>query len=265
MTVKILFLKQLRKQVMDYIKSGISELDTEISINNKREDLIQANILSEADIIIGWRIPLKLLKKAKNLKLFINPGAGVQQHIQNFQKINKTRKIILVNGHGNSYLTAQQGVALLLSLTNRIINHHLWMCAGKWRTGDREAPSIPLRNRRIGLLGYGAVNSKVHKFLSGFNNRFAVLRCNHRNTEKYPTPIQKFTLQNKDSFFKNIDTLIAAIPLKENTKNFITEKELKLLGKKGLLVNIARGEIINQKDLYHALKNQQIKAAAIDV
>ena len=51
---------------------------------------------------------------------------------------------------------------------NQIIPHHTWMVEGKSRTGDKDAKSTPLRDRRVGLLGYGAVNSKVHQFLSGF-------------------------------------------------------------------------------------------------
>jgi len=96
--------------------------------------------------------------------------------------------VTLVNGHGNSYFTAQHAVALLLSLTNKIIPHHNWMTSGKWRLGDNEAASIPLRRRNIGFLGYGAVNQKVHKFLLGFDLSFAALK---RKWEIIPTDLKK--------------------------------------------------------------------------
>ncbi|MHA1367692.1 MAG: hypothetical protein ACTSP5_14955 [Candidatus Heimdallarchaeota archaeon] len=61
----------------------------------------------EADIIVGWRPAEELLDAAKNLQLFINPGVGVQGIIDLFKKVNQTRDITLVNGHGNTYFTSQ--------------------------------------------------------------------------------------------------------------------------------------------------------------
>ena len=56
---------------------------------------------------------------------------------------------------------------------NKVVLHHNWMKEGKWRLGDSQAASIPLRDRKIGFLGYGAVNRNVHRFLSGFDNEFS--------------------------------------------------------------------------------------------
>lgn len=232
--------------------------------NNSEEELLK--IIPKADILIGWRPSKTILKNAKKAKLFINPGAGIHHLLQLFLEINKERKLILVNGHGNSYFVAQHVVALLLTLMNKIIPHHIWMKQGKWRTGDKDAVSIPLRFKEVGLLGYGAINQKVHLFLRGFDIKFSILRKHwEKQEEDLPTKIKKYEFSQFNEFLKKIDILIIAVPVTSLTRKLIGKKELKLLGVNGLIVNVSRGEIIDEESLFNALQEKSIKGAAIDV
>jgi len=149
---------------------------------------------------------------------------------------------------------------------NKIIPHHKWMQQGKWRTGDEDAASIPLRFKKVGLLGYGAINQKVHHFLQGFNVEFSILR-NHWDKQEVPLPteIKKYKISQIHQFLSDIDILIIAVPVTSLTRKMIGKTELELLGHDGLLVNVSRGEIIDEKSLFEALKNNQIQGAAIDV
>ncbi|MFX1513159.1 MAG: NAD(P)-dependent oxidoreductase [Promethearchaeota archaeon] len=221
-----------------------------------------------ADIIVGWRPTKELLLSAERLTLFINPGAGVQHLIDLFREVNNSRStpFLLANGHGNSYFTATHVVALLLSLASKIIPHHNWMVEGQWRMRDDKARSIPLRDRRIGLLGYGAINQKVHAFLAGFDVEFSILRRSwDEKSESLPTPASKYTIKELHSFLKEIDTLIIAVPLTSLTIGMIQLKELQLLGSEGLLVTVARGPVIDEDALFKALNERFIAGAAIDV
>jgi phosphoglycerate dehydrogenase-like enzyme len=149
---------------------------------------------------------------------------------------------------------------------NKTIPHHNWMVNGKWRTGDEDAESTPLRRRKVGLLGYGAVNSKVHRFLSGFNVEFLILKRTWKNEDKdFPTKFQKFTPSQLHLFLEHVDILIVAVPLTSATMDLIGKKELQLLGSAGLLINMSRGIVVNQKDLFESLKDGIIAGAAIDV
>ena len=139
------------------------------------------------------------------------------------------------------------------------------MAEGKWRRGDDYAKSIPLRNRKIGLLGYGAVNQKVHRFLSGFDVEFLILKRTWIGDEKFPTPVKQFLPKDLDEFLKDTDILMIAVPQTEETTGMIGEKELKLLGSEGFLVNIARGTVVDEEALFNALKQKIIAGAGIDV
>jgi phosphoglycerate dehydrogenase-like enzyme len=266
-TINVCFIDIIPEIVQDYFKKKLTNRkDIEVIFSLSKSKKTKLKAVSEADILIGWHPTINLLKSAEKVKLFINPGAGVRHLIEMFREINQERDIILVNGHGNSYFVAQHAVALLLTLMNKIILHHDFMKNGIWRTGDKEGASIPLRFRRVGLLGYGAINQEVHKMLSGFDIEFSILR---KNWEKQKNPLitdaNKYNSNQLVDFLKEIDTLIIAVPSTSITDNMIKATELELLGSEGLLVNISRGENVNEKSLYFALKNNIILGAAIDV
>lgn len=265
--LKVCFISNIPENVKNYLINALKDLSNVKLIFPKtllKENLFK--LIKDAQVLIGWRPSLELLKHAENLRFFINPGTGIYHLLKDFKELNKKREVILINGHGNSYFVAQHTVALLLSFMNMVIPHHSWMKKGRWRTGDADAVSIPLRFKEVGLLGYGAINTKVHKMLSGFDVNFSILRRDWSKAEnRFPTKIKKYNYHQLHDFLKEISILIIAIPVTKLTEDMIGEEELNLLGSEGILVNVSRGEVVNQKALYYALKNKVIFGAAIDV
>lgn len=263
----VLFIWNVRDELQEYLVKGLSYLEHVNLIF--LDDVSEENLLKrapDAHVLVGWRPSRNLLDNSTEFRLFINPGVGVQHHLETFRDLRKSRDVILINGHGNTYFTAQHAVALLLALTNKIIPHHRWMEEGQWRKGDADAKSKPLRDRKIGLLGYGAVNKKVHKFLSGFDVEFHICRRSWKeDSETLPTAVKRYTTQEIDEFMKEIDTLIVGVPQTPETIGLIGSKELQLLGEQGLIVTVARGLVIDEEAFYKALSEKQIAGAAIDV
>jgi phosphoglycerate dehydrogenase-like enzyme len=263
----VLFIWKPREELEQYLRKGLESVKKLKLIFP--EDATEEEFLKHApnaNIVVGWRPTREFLNAAQNLHLFINPGVGVQHHLEPFREIAKTRDVVLVNGHGNTYFTAQHAVALLLALTNKVVPHHNWMAEGLWRRGDDYGKSKPMRYRNIGLLGYGAVNQKVHRFLSGFNVNFFICRNSWEGkSDILPTPAKKYEVDQLSDFLKEIDTLIVAVPQTPGTMDLIGKKELELLGNDGLIVNIGRGPVVNEEALFEALSNGTIAGAAIDV
>ncbi len=270
---KILFIWEVDPELKKHFKKVFAK-DKNIRLVFPK-DLSEKNVIKlckDADVMIGWRPSRELLREAKKLKLFINPGTGVKHQIENFRELNKLRKVTLVNGHGHAYVVAQHTVSMLLALMNRIILHHNAMKEGVWRMSDDTdvfSASVSLRNKKIGLLGYGAINRHVHRFLSGFENEFHILKRDLEfgisdlgfNKKK----IHKYGVKDLNRFLEEIDILIIAVPHTSKTESMIGKKELKLLGKNSLIVNVARGTIVNEESLYEALKKNIIGGAALDV
>ncbi|MFO7652156.1 MAG: NAD(P)-dependent oxidoreductase [bacterium] len=220
-------------------------------------------LASQAQVMVGWRPTPELLAAAESLELFINPGAGVQALVGLLRDAG--RGITLVNDHGNAYATAQHAVALLLALTNKVIPHHNWLAVGEWRRGDDDAASVTLRGKTVGLLGYGHVNRLVHRFLSGFDLRFAALRRDwSARAEPAPTPVDKLGPAEADRLFEQSDIVMVSVPETRETTGLVDSRRLELLGREGMLVNYARGAVVVEADLYRALKERSIAGAAID-
>jgi phosphoglycerate dehydrogenase-like enzyme len=265
-STSVLFIWKVRDELREYLQDSLKDVkDLNLIFI---QDSTEENLLKhapDANIVIGWRPTREFLDSAINMRLFINPGVGVQHHIDTFRELTQTRDITLINGHGNTYFTAQHAVALLLAISNKIIPHHEWMKEGLWRRGDSYAKSTPIRDCKIGLLGYGAVNQKVHKFLSGFDAEFLILKRTWKGEEEFPTPVKKFFPEDIDEFLKETDMLMIAVPQTEKTIGMIGEKELGLLGPDSFLVNISRGIVVDEEALYNALKEKTIAGAGIDV
>jgi len=265
--IKVVFISEIAEPIQEYIVKNLNKfrnLKLLFPSDTSVENIL--SLVQDADVLIGWRPTRAILKNAVKLKMFINPGTGVTHLIDLFRELNQEREVKLINGHGHSYFVAQHAVALLLTFMNKTILHHQWMKQGKWRTGDKEAASIPLRFRKVGLLGYGAINKKILKMLQGFNIEFSILRKHwEKQNEQLITPVKKFTQYQVNEFCDEIDILLIAIPLTSKTKDLIGKEQLNLLGKEGILINVGRGEIINELALYNALKDKTITGAAIDV
>jgi len=265
--ITVCFISRVSEEVQNFLTENLKNLsNVKILFPEDTSEEYLEKIVPGAEVLIGWRPSKSILNHATNLKVFINPGAGVNHLLDLFKELNIKRRVSLINGHGNSYFVAQHTVALLLTLMNKTIPHHNWMKEGRWRTGDDDAISIPLRFRKVGLFGYGAINQKVHRFLSGFDVEFHIIRNNWNNLKDVlPTPAKKYIYSQLYEFLKEIDVLIIAVPVTSLTSGLIKAKEIRLLSPNGLIVNVARGKIIDQEDLYYALKNGIISGAAIDV
>jgi len=263
MGLKVLFLQQMAEPLQSYFQEKLSDLGIDlIFLEDPTEEELEIQA-RDADVLIGWRPEYQLLKRAVRAKVFINPGVGVKRHIEPFRKLNASREepLILINGHGNAYFTAEHAVALLLALYNKIVPYHNNMVSGGWREND-PGSSLTLRHKMIGLLGYGAINRYVHQFLRGFEVQFSALK---RTWSEDIDDLVQYTPDQLHDFLDSIDILILALPHTQDTEGMIGETELQLLGKEAVVINVARGVIIDEQAFFTALAQHQIAGAGIDV
>lgn len=260
--MKVLFIWKVDDQLTHYIKEHITELDDiELIFAPDKEELTLINAAKGVQVIVGWRPTQKLLNALPDLKYIINPGVGVQHLLPEFSSHFIDNNITLINSHGNAFATAQHGMAMLLSLCNRLKRHHAWMQSGEWRVRDKRLRSVRLKNKNVGLMGFGHIGQQVHKMLQPYECKYHIYK--HKKTEIENATV--YTKKSLEEFLKNIDVLFITLPSTDATKNLINENNIGYLGKQVLLVNIGRGDVIEESTLFNALKNKTIDSAAIDV
>jgi len=260
--MKVLFIWEVDEKLKEHFKKRIgNQFDIELIFPENKEEETLINHANEVEVLVGWRPTQKLFDNISTLKYFINPGVGVQHLLPKFKQHFTEHNIKLMNSHGNAFATAQHGVAMLLSLCNRLYWHQNWMAEGEWRIGDKRLKSVLLKNRQVGLMGYGHVGKHVHNMLQSFNCHFHIYKNKAATIEN----AKVYYNDQLESFLKSIDVLFITLPSTEKTKHIINEQNITLLQSNTLLVNIGRGDVIEESALYEALKNKQIDSAAIDV
>jgi len=206
-------------------------------------------------------LPGNLLKKAPKLKVVSTMAVGVD----NIDVSTCTRLGIPV-GHTPGVLTdgtAELTVALLLAVCRQLITASKDARLGHWTNWDPTGwLGVDLKNSTVGIVGLGKIGTAVGERLKGFG-------ANIIFTNRSPLPEKIISLNAKqvslDELLKTSDFISLHTPLTEKTKNLIDEKEFQKMKPSAILINAARGPVVNTSALLRALKNGQIRAAGLDV
>ncbi len=155
--------------------------------------------------------------------------------------------------------TADQTFALMLSAARRITEAERFVRAGKWVTWS---PSLllgtDLVGATLGIVGFGRIGQAVAKRAQGFDMRVIYSSPNAK-------PAYGAQSVDLDTLLHESDFVSVHVPLKPETKHLVNAEFLGRMKPNAVLVNTARGGVLDQNALYHALKSNQIHAAALDV
>lgn len=159
-----------------------------------------------------------------------------------------------------SKYVAEKAVSLTLALLGNTINYHGLLKEGNWssRNNDTRVPWTSIQGLSVGFVGFGRIGKIIHKMLSGFDCEFYTIRRGKKFEEKI-----RF-VKNVTNLVQMCDVIIVAAPLNDETKDMFTKQILSRMKKK-ILINVGRGKIVNEEDLYEALREKKLKGYASDV
>jgi phosphoglycerate dehydrogenase-like enzyme len=220
-----------------------------------------ASELASLDAIIANRLPDEIWSVATRLKAVFVPFAGVN-HLP--VSLLAERGVRIFNSHGNAAQVAERALAMTLAFYGRVIEFHEDLRAEKWHgfwVGHGAEDQWPsLRGRRVAIFGAGAIGSALATLLSVFDCEI----CAYRRHPDSPLPPGFHRVET--DFRKAVaeaELLFVALPLTPETKGLFS-RDL-LLGAKGkFLVNVGRGEVVDEEGLYLSLRDGILAGAAID-
>jgi phosphoglycerate dehydrogenase-like enzyme len=242
-------LKKLEKEFSD----NNHEL---IAYNNRPEsesDIIQRAIM--ADVLVLSNLPLSeaIIEQCPNLKLISVAFTGTDHIPLDFCK---KRNILVCNAAGYStHAVAELTIGMAISLLRKIIWSDYQTREGNTREGFL---GTELYGKTFGIIGYGQIGTEVAKLASAFGCK--VLAYNR--TKKQDEIAQIVDL---NTLLKQSDIISLHIPLNPETKKLIGEKELSQLKSTAILINTARGQVVDYNALYKALMDNKLAGAALDV
>lgn len=214
-----------------------------------------------AEIIITNKVHIgkEEMEVAKNLKLICVAATG-------FNNIDieeaKKRNIIVTNVKGYSTESVAQTVfGYILSIMNSMFEVNEDIKNGLWQKNPvftmLKHPFIELKGKNLGIIGYGTIGKRVAEIAKVFGMNILIAESLVNNKTSNRTPLNELV--------KKSDIITVHTPLTEKTKNLISEKEFALMKQSAILINAARGGVVNEQDLYKALVNNEIRYAATDV
>ncbi|MDA9189578.1 hydroxyacid dehydrogenase [bacterium] len=256
-STKVLVCDGLDKELFESLKANPA-FDVHPSAKNTQEQIQELLPQMEALVIrSATSVSADTLEKAPNLKYVIRAGEGTD----NIDKKSCALKGVKVSNTpgANNNSAAEHAFALMMSTLRKVPWANAKMTAGGW---DKSLyVGNELWQKTVGIVGFGRIGQILAKRLQGFDVN--VLFYDPFITES-DLPYAKAAKDLNEVFSKS-DIVSIHVPLMEQTKNLITKSELSLMKKQAILINAARGKIVNEDDLYETLKNKNIKAAAFDV
>ena len=219
--------------------------------------------IADADIVVSNKAPMReeALKDAPNVKLICEFATG-------FDNVDiaycKARGIKVANVVDYSTdMVAQHTFTLALALLQKLAHYDNYVKSGAYSAQDRfsnfDIPFYELAGKTWGIVGMGNIGKKVAQIATAFGCKVIF----HSITGK--SSCKDYPQVDKETLLQESDFLSLHCPLSDLSRNFIGAEELKKMKKSAVLINVARGPVVNNKELYEALVAGEIMAAGLDV
>ncbi|ETI90394.1 glycerate dehydrogenase [Clostridium butyricum] len=217
------------------------------------ETLIERSKDAEIVVLSNFQYRKDVIEKCPNLKMICVAFTGVD-HVD--IDYCKDRGITVCNCAGYSTVAVADLVfGLLINLYRNIVECNIVTRKGGTKNG---LVGFELEGKKFGVIGTGAIGMRVANIAKAFGCEVYA----YSRTVKEGKEIKYVDL---NTLLSTCDVISLHVPLNENTKGLINEENIKLMKKNAVLINTARGPVVDSKALSDALKNNIIAGAGIDV
>lgn len=242
-----------------YLKSKLKNHNLQFSPENISEENI--SLAKDSDIIsvfIGSKVDKKLIAKMKKLKLIVTRSTGFD-HID--LKECAKRKIMVCNvPYYGENTVAEHTFALILSLSRNI--HKSYLRTLKDDFSIDGLSGFDLKGKTIGIIGGGNIGLHVARIARAFAMHVRVYDTCQND---FMAEVVNFKYIGLNELLKTSDIVSLHIPHNESTHHLIDKKALAKMKKGAILINTARGAVVDTDALYNALKSKKLAGAGLDV
>ena len=229
---------------------------TDVSTSNLKKELADVSGI----VLRTAQMPNEVIDACPDLQIIARHGVGYDNVDLNY--LNKKRIALGVTGTANAVSVAEHVMTFFLQLTKNIHLSDELTRKGKFQEKGNLPSFFELYQKNVFVLGFGRIGQAVAKRCLGFE----------MNVYVYDPYVSKDTIEKMgchsiliEDGFKLADFVSVHLPLNDETKNFINAKSFQEMKDSCVIVNTARGGIINEQDLYQALKDKKLRAAGLDV
>ena len=219
--------------------------------------------MADAEYLVGYVDGLvngELFQTGPNLKLVQLLSAGYDQ--ADLSAAKAAGVPVCNNGGANSVAVSEHAILLALAVSRQLIRQHTNVTAGNWR-GNSTPRVHELRNRTMGIVGLGTIGKKTARLAQAFGMNVIYYDIARLPEDREDALNVRFRLLKE--LLREADVVSLHTPLNASTRHLIGAEELALMKPSAILVNTARGPVVDEAALYTALTDGTIWAAGLDV
>ncbi|MCM1193657.1 MAG: D-2-hydroxyacid dehydrogenase [Butyrivibrio sp.] len=219
--------------------------------------------VKDADIVIANKSPLReeTLKDARRVKLICEFATGFDNCDLEYCRLRGI-KVTNVRDYCTA-MVAQHTFCLALALSEKLPYYDAYVKSGNYSAQDRfsnfDLPFYELEGKTWGIVGMGNIGRRVARIAEAFGCRVIFYSVTGKST------CGEYTRVDFDTLLAESDFLSLHCPLSSLTENLIDEAALGKMKKTAVLINVARGRVVDNAALYRALEREEIQAAGLDV
>ena len=257
--MKIVFLEPLglKTEVVEKGCAGLRAQGHEVVIYPNRVERLDELIrrAQDAEVVVESNIPLRkdFLDACPKLKMLSIAFTGLD-HID--MEECRRRGIVVKNAAGYSTeAVAELAIALMVDVYRKVLQNDVVIreCMSRGILPGRE-----IGGKTLGIVGLGNIGQRVAQLANAYG-------CKVLAWNRTPKTVKGVTLVDKETLLKESDIVTLHIALNNETRDFITAHELEMMKPSAILINTARGPVVNEQALADALRSGVIAGAATDV
>ncbi len=218
--------------------------------------------MTDAEIMILriFKAPAEVIERNKNLKMILRWGAGYDS--VDIQAAGE-RGILVTNTPGaNAGAVAELAVMLMLAVGRKLLCHYEFLRQGEWSKNTFLNSSYSLNNKIVGIIGAGNIGRQVAKRVQAFGAKtqyYDEFKLTPAVEAEFSLPYVTF-----EELIRTSDIITLHIPLTDQTKHIIGAKELERMKPGAIVINTARGGLVDDCALAAAVRDGRLRGAGLD-
>ena len=257
---KIGIIEKIHENGIELLKKN-KNFEFDIVENISKENLVKVLPKYDGITLRVAKIGPEILRNCNNLKVISRHGVGYDN--VDIKTLKEKNIKLLITATANAVSVAEHVMYMILSLSKGLTQYDQMVRSGQFRQAVNKIRTFELLNKEILILGFGRIGKILIKRCIGFEMKPMVYDpfIDKNEIEKYGGN----KIENLDLALKSADYISIHMPLNSKTKNLIDLNKLKSMKKNTIIINTARGGIINEQDLDYAVKKNIIFGAGLDV
>jgi phosphoglycerate dehydrogenase-like enzyme len=229
--------------------------------NREREELL--SLMPEADFLLvaTARVDEELLRAAPRLRLVQHQGVGYDNI--DVDACRRAAIPVALTPEGTTTGVAEHTLLLILSLFRHLVALDTAVRRGEWPVWSMRSRSVELAGKSVGLIGFGRIGREVARRARAFDTTIV-----YHDAVRAPAAVETelgATYVARDDLLRQADVVSLHAPLTAETRGLIGERELRLMQPHAVLINTARGALVDEPALVRALDKGWIAGAGLDV